>query len=303
MPKGDYLKYKIETIQEKLEENDYIWISGEYENTSSKIVVQNKEGYMGLCLIGTLMRGAKVKFFFSKNPYTINNIKKWAKDNTNYELISSTYENANKPLIFKCPKHGEFSISWNKLFNGRKCPKCGNRNTKYSVEEIKEKLETINSNIELISTTYENAFKKLKFKCKVDGFIWDSNWHNILTSGQGCPECKRRSFIGENNPRYNPNLTNEEREKGRNILGASYTEWRTSVFARDNYTCQCCGNNKSGNLNAHHLNGYNWDKEHRTDVNNGITLCKKCHKEFHSVYGYGNNTREQFDEFLKKQNI
>ena len=34
------------------------------------------------------------------------------------------------------------------------------------------------------------------------------------------------------------------------------------------------------------------------DELNGITLCKGCHSELHSIYGYGNNTIEQFREFL-----
>jgi len=67
-----------------------------------------------------------------------------------------------------------------------------------------------------------------------------------------------------------------------------YSEWRLKVYQRDNYTCQCCGDDSGGNLNAHHLDGYNWCKEKRINVNNGITLCDKCHTKdkdsFHNIY-------------------
>ena len=102
---------------------------------------------------------------------------------------------------------------------------------------------------------------------------------------------------GENNPRYNPNLTQEERELRRNIDG--YVEWRNEVFKRDNWTCQCCG--AKGDINAHHINSYNWDKEHRVDIDNGVTLCEDCHREFHKLYGYGYNTKEQYEEFIKNK--
>jgi hypothetical protein len=106
-------------------------------------------------------------------------------------------------------------------------------------------------------------------------------------------------FEGENNPLWNGSLSSKERIKLRALT--EYRHWRKEVYERDNYTCQCCSDNSSGNLNAHHL--YSWDKnpEIRFDVNNGITLCKTCHKAFHDLYGYGNNTKEQFEEY--KQNI
>ena len=34
-------------------------------------------------------------------------------------------------------------------------------------------------------------------------------------------------------------------------------------------------------------------------IDNGITLSKKAHDEFHKLYGKNNNTREQLVEFLK----
>lgn len=39
-------------------------------------------------------------------------------------------------------------------------------------------------------------------------------------------------------------------------------------------------------------------KELRTDVSNGITLCKECHKEFHKTYGYSRNNEYQIKEFI-----
>ena len=56
-----------------------------------------------------------------------------------------------------------------------------------------------------------------------------------------------------------------------------YKQWRTLVFERDKYTCQHCGDNRGGNLNAHHKKPFATHPELRLDVDNGITLCEPCH--------------------------
>lgn len=302
MGKGDYLKFKIKDIENKLSENKLKWIDGEYKNRDSKIIVETIEGYKAIILIGTFMNGAYPKIFFSKNPFAFENIKLWIKNNTDYKLISKEYKNAYAKLELKCTIHGNFKISWNKLYQGEGCSKCAN-NKKYTLEQIKYLVSTINDNIEIISEEYNGMNEYLTCKCKIDDYVWKTTPHNILSNNNGCPECKRKKFLGENNHNYNPYLTKEERELKRNYIGEdSYNSWRKSVYKRDNYTCQCCGNIKNGDFNAHHLNGWNWDKEHRVDVNNGITLCEECHKEFHNLYGYGNNTKYQFEEFLNNKN-
>ena len=73
-------------------------------------------------------------------------------------------------------------------------------------------------------------------------------------------------------------------KKSRDNLYPMYKEWRKSVYKRDNYTCQICWDNTSGNLNAHHIKSRANYPELITDLNNGLTLCEKCHKEIH----YGN---------------
>lgn len=105
-------------------------------------------------------------------------------------------------------------------------------------------------------------------------------------------------YSGKNNPQYDHTKTDEERINGRNIEG--YKEWRQAVFERDNYTCQCCGDNKGGNLNAHHIYNYMEYPELRISIDNAITFCEDCHKLFHTTYGYTGNNEKQLKSFLNK---
>ena len=100
------------------------------------------------------------------------------------------------------------------------------------------------------------------------------------TTSCGCYKKERFYEIhsGKNSPNYNNNLSNEERIIGRFI--PEYKEWRKVIFRRDNYTCKVCGKN-GVRLAAHHIVPYAINKKLRFDVDNGITLCNECHKEFH----------------------
>lgn len=116
------------------------------------------------------------------------------------------------------------------------------------------------------------------------------------TKSCGCLNMEMRAArCGINNPAWNPDLTDEERENRRDYK--EYDEWRGAVYERDGYTCQKCG--EVGNsINAHHIEAFNTSKDLRTTLNNGITLCVDCHDNFHRVYGRGGNTRAQFDEWM-----
>lgn len=124
---------------------------------------------------------------------------------------------------------------------------------------------------------------------------YNKHSHNGLTYCYNCAIKILRA--GENHPRWKFDLTQEERENGRNYF--EYTEFIKRVLARDNYTCQCC-DQEHGDLEVHHLDGYDWCIEKRTDDTNGITLCNTCHKSFHMTYGYGKNTKAQFEKWIGK---
>lgn len=139
------------------------------------------------------------------------------------------------------------------------------------------------------------SYRNLCLSCAMKGRIFSEETCKKLSklnSGENNPMFGKYS---KDNPNWNPNITDEERQLNRKY--PEYTEWRNLVFKRDNHTCQICKDNTGGNLNAHHLDGYDNNSDKRISLENGITLCKKCHNNFHHLYGYGNNTKFQFIKF------
>ena len=69
-----------------------------------------------------------------------------------------------------------------------------------------------------------------------------------------------------------------------------YRLWRASVIRRDS-KCKIC--NSLQKREAHHINHSDYFEGMRFDVNNGVTLCKKCHSQYHT--NYHNSFREKCD--------
>ncbi len=114
-----------------------------------------------------------------------------------------------------------------------------------------------------------------------------------------CHSCANTLFnSGENHGNWNFDKSKEERQDERKY--PEYTEFVKKVLIRDNYHCKVCGVkiNKDTQVAVHHLDSYNWCISKRVDVENGVCLCGKCHESFHLLYGYGNNTKEQFEEWI-----
>jgi len=127
---------------------------------------------------------------------------------------------------------------------------------------------------------------------------------NSLSSGRtkscGCYAIDLVS--GENSRFYNKELSDQDRLKNNRYVSSKENVrlWRKQVYEKNDYTCQTCGV-VGGDLNAHHLNGWHWFEEGRFDIENGVTLCVGCHKQFHFKYGNKNNTKKQFIDY--KTNI
>jgi len=85
---------------------------------------------------------------------------------------------------------------------------------------------------------------------------------------------RKKSWTGENNPNWKGGSS----EKEKIIKNSSiWRKWRKLVFERDNFTCQICGE-KGGRLHPDHIKPFSEYPKLRFDINNGRTLCIKCHR-------------------------
>ena len=157
-------------------------------------------------------------------------------------------------------------------------------------------------NVKIDDVSYGSGVK-VNVNCDLCGKEYQEKYSDYIKHNHNgkcyCQKCANKVFNSrENNSHWNENKTDEERYRGRNY--PEYTEFVKRVLARDNYTCRCCKNKVNKNANVHHLDGYNWCIEKRLDDDNAITLCDNCHSNFHSIHGYGNNTKKQFEEWIGK---
>ena len=228
------------------------------------------------------------------------------------ELISQDYFGASIPLEFKC-RCGELaSARFDTFQRTKRCKKCG---YKLSSDKLRQKLTIddiskafLNEGCILVTTQkeYHKSNQLLVYICSC-GNQGQTRYHDFL-KGSRCKSCKSKKLSelrkgkaipglqGDKNPNWRGDKLAKERIERRSYL--EYKVWRENVYKRDKYTCQCCGDNKGGNLKAHHLDGYEWCIPLRLDISNGITLCDTCHNDFHGLYGTYGNTKEQWLEYM-----
>jgi len=89
-------------------------------------------------------------------------------------------------------------------------------------------------------------------------------WH----TGKGNPKIR-----GELHPNWKGGITPINLKIR---MGLDYKIWRHAVFTRDNFTCVNCGQ-VGGALHADHIKMFAFHPELRFAIDNGRTLCKKCH--------------------------
>ncbi len=99
--------------------------------------------------------------------------------------------------------------------------------------------------------------------------LWKWIKRKGLSRTKGLKKEKNHNWKGGITPEYNQIRNTPE-----------YRRWRTSVYERDKWTCKSC-ERVGGELRAHHILSFSKYPLMRLVINNGITLCEKCHDRLH----------------------
>ena len=105
---------------------------------------------------------------------------------------------------------------------------------------------------------------------------------------------KMKRMTGENSPNWKGGITPVMQMVRHSHV---YKNWRAAVYDRDDFTCQMC-DVRGGNLEAHHINPV---RDHKNDllifdVDNGVTLCKRCHRV---TKGHEHDFIERFEDIIR----
>lgn len=281
----------------------YHYVSGEYINCKSKLTWIDDDGYLYFCSFQDFQFGRGARIVSQSNPYSILNIKLYIELNKRTDIllsdeyISNGTKNTEDKLCFQCENGHIFYCTWADYRHGNGCRKCVKRFVNH--EEYSECIKEMYGDEYTLITKYTKSTEYIKVKHNICGTVFDTI-AEALSQGHGCPRnecCKKR---GENHYRWKPELTEEDRLRNMSrTTDPKYINWRKNVLSRDEYKCAICNckSTRKNPLRVHHLNSWSDYIDDRYNEDNGITLCEEHHKEFHILYGYGNNTKEQFFEY------
>jgi len=241
----------------------------------------------------------------------------------NILITSKEYVNSHTKLDCFCTIHDvSWQVSASDLLASHGCPKCASikiaNGRRLNYEDVKDRLSVISPNLTLISDEYVSAKDKLKLHC-VCGNDFESTWSG-LSQGTNCPICSLRLMSGHHSNLWKGGISILSQ-----YIRGGLSSWKNDTEKKYNKKCAITGEPFN---EIHHIIGFNKILEETMQISElplhpeigyytreelihlrkinldlhykyglGVCLTEDIHKEFHKIYGYGDNTPEQFEEF------
>lgn len=180
---------------------------------------------------------------------TIEEIRKFVKENSNCELLSTEYIDSKTKLSFKCECGNKFKTAFStfRAQKQRQCPQCGHNSTRkyfaFNYETVKKYIEIdSNSGCKLLSSDYINKEIKLKLRCKC-GNVFYKTFGKFKNSGQQqCAKCANIIHWDYDKVKH---FVEHESNSGCLLISDKYIDIRTSMT----YKCHC-GNEFTTSFNC-----------------------------------------------------
>lgn len=186
---GGTMKMTIDEVKDYIESQGYKLLSKTYIKATSNLDIECPKGHVfkkswnnfknhnQRCPLCKKENGIDAGFNY-------NEIKEYI-ESFGYELISDKYKDCKHPIIIKCPKHGEWEVTFDNFKNRKsRCPKCKNSKGEDEVSRILNKLKV----------EFKNKYKfpdcKYKRALEFDFYIpskntlieYDGEFHYTITN-------------------------------------------------------------------------------------------------------------------------
>ena len=148
---------------------------------------------------------------------------------------------------------------------------------KLTHEEFLNRLQQVNPNIEVLGT-YTGTDNKIKCKCKIDGYEWETTPYRLLKKGVGCPKCNNK--IRRTHEEFMQELAKRNEHFNNIIIKNKFIKNKTPMECE----CKICG--------------YTWTAPAERLLHQG-SGCPKCANKI--IAQKQTRTHEQFmQEFYEK---
>lgn len=192
-----------------------------------------------------------------------------------------------------CPKCGSSDFTGNGKPGGFQRGRCLSCKNLYMVERVKT---PVNVPVSLLLPSCKQKVTRRCDTCgREDSVLWASYYkakeNRDKTGLDNCKSCANKlAQLVPNKPK-----------RPYRIYEIAHRKWAKNIKERDGFTCQACGQ-VGGKLVSHHIIPWQISEEHRMIMDNGITLCDRCHNDYHNMTG-GKKTltrcnRDTLDEFI-----
>jgi len=287
-------------IEKELEAKGWLLLS-KYKNSKTKLKCVCPNGHVQYKIWNTFQQEKGCLVCAGTVAARIEHVRSYFAS-FGYELISTKYLNNKSYLKYRCPKGHKHSMGWKSFRSGRRCPTCSKSFNKGSnsnlwrggVKELNVPLYSTYAHqlekYQLVHLVKQEGLELLGVNCaycdksfvptrtsvqhRVESLIGkvggDNNIYCSDKCKQTCPTFKQVKYPKDF--KHNARTRNDQ------------TAWAKLVKERDNFTCQICGK-KEDVMYAHHIDPVSQNPVESADIDNGITLCKNCHKRIHKLPG------------------
>lgn len=187
--------YTIDNIKTyiKLNNINCELVSNTYTNNTSDLSWKCRCGKIFLCPWARFQAGkhqcnecSEIESF-DKISFSIDDVEKMIEGKP-YKMIRDTFTRLSNGFTAITNDGYYVLIDKNNIYKNT-MPEIFHTNNPYTIDNIKHYIEMNGIRTKLISTTYDNNSKKLKWECGCCGKVFDRGWNSFLNGATECLDC------------------------------------------------------------------------------------------------------------------